>query len=179
MKRTLIVLALLALGLAAPAAAKGPDKATVTGPGLEKPLVFRSNGDPEPSTRFGTLVEAVGLIPAVFEQTPNPMLARKPAGALGPRYRVVYRVPGPNDERDEIVQDVYPYATDGPVSYLEPGQRIFGGDHRTHGGWFAASATLRDDLIALGFPKRGPEAADSSARGRTWSLLATLLGGVR
>jgi len=55
------------------------------------------------------LAEAAGFFPASFGE-PDMMLDRRPAGNLGPRYRVEYRVPGPDDDELRIVQDLYPYA---------------------------------------------------------------------
>src|SRR5207302_3297681 len=118
MKRTLVVL-LAALVLPAVAAAKGPSKAEVSGPGLGKPLVV--TGAEATGTPLMTLAESAGFFPAVYGQSPDPMVTR-PKGDLGPRYSVVYRVPGPNRTVSTIRQDLYPYAKPFPVSYMNPGQ---------------------------------------------------------
>jgi len=79
------------------------------------------------------------------------MLSTRPQGALGPRYTITYAMPGPSGV-DELRQDLYPYAKPSPVTYLEPGQGFFGTE-RTVGGWYVASATLKDELVAAGLPE--------------------------
>jgi hypothetical protein len=154
-------LVLAALAVAAAAAAKGPDRATITGPGLDEPIAFASSGDPAAGSRFGSFVQDTGFFPALFGQTPDPMLDKRPARELGPRYTVVYRVPGPNNELDRIRQDLYPYAKGGPVTYTPPGQTFFGSD-KTRGGWFVASPTLKETLVAAGLPATPPAAGGGS-----------------
>ena len=85
MKRTLIV-ALVALAVPAVAAAKGPSKAEISGPGLGKPLVV--TGAEAPGTPLMTLAESTGFFPAVYGQSPDPMLDSRPKGTLGPKYSV-------------------------------------------------------------------------------------------
>ena len=156
MKRTVFLISTLALVLAAPAAAKGPDQATITGPGLEgdNQIVFGSKGDPAAGTPFGVLVENTGFFPGVFGQSPSPMLAGRPDGDLGPRYVIAYRVPGPNNELDAIRQDLYPYAAGGPVTYMKPGQPVFGNE--TLGGWYRATESFKQTLVSMGLPKSAP-----------------------
>jgi hypothetical protein len=179
MKRLVFLLSTLALALAGPAAAKGPDQATITGPGLDGgKIVFRSGGgDPTRGSKFFQFVENVGFFPAVFRQTPDPMLDKRPAGRLGPRYRVVYRVPGPDGGNATVRQDVYPYASIGVVSYMKPGQSVFDGRERTRGGWYVAGRASRGILVSSGFPSTSPGGGDGSS----WldpvsnSLLVTVL----
>ena len=82
----------------------------------------------------------------------------RPGGDLGPRYRVVYRVPGPSGS-STVVQDVYPYART-PVTFMRPGQRFWGGA-RTHGGWFVSEPRLKAMLVAAGLPESRPSPAAS------------------
>jgi hypothetical protein len=177
MKRLVLVLSTLALALAGPAAAKGPDEATITGPGLDGGIVYRSGGgDPEEGSPFFDFVENVGFFPSVFRQTPDPMLDKRPAGRLGPRYKVVYRVPGPDGGNATIRQDLYPYSSLGVVSYMKPGQSVFGGREHTRGGWFVAGHASKSVLVAGGFPRSTP-----SGGGGSWfdpvagSVLATVV----
>jgi hypothetical protein len=152
MKRLLFVLA--AATLLAPAAlAKGPSEARVTGPGLSKALAFKGMGD------SSALTEQAGFFPAVFGQSPDPMIQR-PAGKLGPRYTIRYVVPGPYSKSYRITQDLYPYAKGGVVTYLKPGQPIF--DMKTRGGWFPAGAALKETLVRAGLPKAAPRVSSSS-----------------
>jgi hypothetical protein len=166
MKRLVLLSSTLAfaLALAAPAAAKGPDQATVTGPGLDGgKVVFRSGGgDPNVGSKFMAFVESVGFFPAMFETVPNPMLEKRPDGSLGPRYKVVYRVPGPNGDNATIKQDLYPYAFAGVVSYMKPGQPFFGGSEKTRGGWFVAGHPTKSTLVAAGFPSSAPSGGGGS-----------------
>ena len=148
----LALAAVAALVLAAAALAKGPDRATVSGPGLANPLVIRGSGEFGGVSPLGRLVTAAGFFPAAFGQTPSPMLAGRPAGGLGPRYTITYRVPGSHGAA--IRQAVYPYARPVPVTWMRPGQRIY--DARTLGGWFRGTRDLKRVLVQAGLPAREP-----------------------
>jgi hypothetical protein len=140
-----------ALVLAATAQAKGPSAATIDGPGTGGGISFGGDGEPGSGAPLGNLSDQSGLFPAAFAQTPDPMLAERPKGDLGPRYTITYRLPGPNGGESTIRQDLYPYASNGPVTYTAPDQRFFGTE-RTHGGWFQASPALKDTLVKAGLP---------------------------
>jgi hypothetical protein len=183
MKRLVLLSSALALGLAlaGPASAKGPDQATITGPGLAGgTIVFRSGGgDPEAGTSFFQFVENVGFFPAVFRRSPDPMLDKRPNGSLGPRYKVVYRVPGPDNDTATVRQDLYPYASAGVVSYMKPGQSVFGGREHTRGGWFVAGTATKSVLVAAGFPTTAPSGGGGSwfdPVTSPWLVLVVLLG---
>jgi hypothetical protein len=154
MRRYLIAAALFALVLPVVAAAKGPESASVSGPGLEGTLDIRGNGE-GPGTALGTLTNSGGFFAQMFGQTPDPTLATRPAGKLGLRYTVVYLVPGPNGGSSRVVQFVYPYAKPVPLTYMKPGQR-FWGTERAHGGWFQASPAMKKLLVRAGLPARAP-----------------------
>jgi hypothetical protein len=149
--RGLLVTGLVTALLALPAVAwaKGPIGAHIDGPGLAAPITLRGEGESGNGTRFGALVDEAGFFPAAFEQTPNPMQAKPPAGDLGPRYVITWLVPGPSAE-DRVEQEAYPFAKAGPVTYMAPGQRFM--DTRTSGGWFPAPDSLRRRLVELGVP---------------------------
>ena len=90
-------------------------------------------------------------------------------------FTVTYTVPGPDNDTFTITQNVYPYASSGPVTYLAPGQPIF--DMTTRGGWFQAGPDLKATLVAAGLPE---SAARSSSDGTSFptttvSLLAFAL----
>ncbi|TML51616.1 MAG: hypothetical protein E6G15_12295, partial [Actinobacteria bacterium] len=96
MKRLSFVLVLLAaLALPVTAAAKGPDQASISGPGLGKTIVLGGSGE-SMQTALGQVAMLAGFFPAAFQESPDPMLDRAPAKQLGPKYRIHYRVPGPN-----------------------------------------------------------------------------------
>src|SRR5262249_26850306 len=127
---------LLAAAVLAPAAlAKGPSAATITGPGLDHALSVKGT---EMSGRLGDLTTYSGFFPAAFGQEPSPMLDRRPAN-LGPRYTIRYVVPG--GAIFHLTQDLYPYARGGAVTYMKPGQKIFGMSAR--GGWFRGGVDLK------------------------------------
>lgn len=145
----------LALVLAPAALAKGPSAATITGPGLASPLKVDGYGEGDTTTPLGILVSEAGFFPQVFGQSPSPLLRSRPAGTLGSRYVVTYEVPGPSSDGDRIRQDLYPYASSGVVSYMEPNQLFWGGQH-TVGGWMRGTPGLRAKLVAAGLPRVDP-----------------------
>jgi hypothetical protein len=162
MKRLILTLALVSLALPTAALGKGPSAATIDGPGGGGGITF--TGCCEPGSPTMNLAEQAGFFPAVFRQTPDPMLDQRPKGDLGPKYTITYTVPGPNNDSWTIKQDVYPYAPSGAVTYMKPGQDIFeiGG---TRGGWFQAGPDLKQTLVAAGLP-----ASASGATSHGWSF---------
>jgi hypothetical protein len=165
---------LAAVLVPAAALAKGPIEASVEGPGLSSPLTFTGSGEAAmaPGQPQMQLAEATGFFPAAFRQVPDPMLDRQPAGRLGPRYVIEWRVPGPDENEFRIVQDLYPYAKPGAVTYMKPGQPLFetGG---TRGGWFVASPQLEATLVAAGLPAESPGNGDASQF--PWTIVGALL----
>jgi hypothetical protein len=177
MKRMLFLVAIAALVLPAVAVAKGPSAAQVNGPGDGGGISFTGDGE-SGGTPLGDLTEQAGFFAATFGQEPDPMLAGRPKGDLGPKYTISYAVPGPNNELDTIRQDVYPYAKGGPVTYTQPGQKFFGTEE-TRGGWYQASAQLRETLVAAGLPKAAPSGG-TSGDGSSFSgaeLVSVLVAG--
>ena len=150
MKRLLLLVAVAALAAPTAALAKGPDEATITGPGLDKAITIR--GAETEGSPMMTFADAAGFFPAAFGQQPNPMLPGRPKGDLGPRYTITYNVPGGEGQSWTLKQDLYPYAVPA-VTYMKAGQEIF--DMTTQGGWWA-NAALKDQLVALGLPKSPP-----------------------
>ena len=165
MRRRLVATLVLGVALALPAAAagKGPESASLSGPGLDRALPVGGDGEMGPGTPLGALVNFGGFFAQMYGQTPDPLVKVRPSGNLGPGYRVTYLVPGPNGVRSRVVQDVYTYAEPRPVTYMQPGQR-FWGTERTLGGWFRAPATLRRTLVQAGLPMRPPQAAGFPTR---------------
>jgi hypothetical protein len=157
MNRLILTLVIAALVLPATALGKGPTAATMDGPGGGGAITFGGDGE-SGGTPLGDLTQQSGLFPAVFGQEPNPMLASRPKGDLGPKHTITYTVPGPNNEIFRIRQDVYPYANPAPVTYMEPGQKIF--DMETRGGWFQAGPELKETLVSAGLPSN-PSASGS------------------
>jgi hypothetical protein len=147
----------LAAVLAGQAAAKGPTKVTITGPGLSHAIVLGGDAEGTMSSRFGRLVEQSGWFPQVFQQSPDSTSRVRPPGRLGPRYDAVYVVPGPNGTVATVRQQLYPYAAAGPITYVRPAQPVFPtSGTTTHGGWYRSPVALRRTLASLGFPARAP-----------------------
>jgi hypothetical protein len=154
MRRYVVAAAVVALVLPAVAAAKGPVSVTISGPGLDRSLAIAGDGE-GPGTALGTLAAASGYFPQMFGQSPDPTLASRPKATLGPRYRAVYLVPGPNDVQSRVVQLIYPYAKPVALTFMKPGQRFWEG-RRAHGGWYRASARLKAVLVRAGLPATRP-----------------------
>jgi hypothetical protein len=172
MLRRLIVVTALAAGmsisaaitLATPALAKGASQARITGPGLAHAIVVSGNGEPGQPGVLDTLATQTRLFAVMFG--PNvpvpPQLRPRPAAAsLGPRYTIIYTVPGqfqlPGKQFGRIRQDLYPRAVGGPVIYTPPRQP--GGPVPVF-GWFRASRYLPRTLAKLGIrPRPGVQAA--------------------
>jgi hypothetical protein len=167
MRTRTIALAVLAAALALPAAAaaKGPDRASISGPGLKGSVPIRGDGESGAGTPLGDLVQFGGYFAATFGQQPDPMQKTRPKGELGPRYTIVYRGPGPAPKPDRLVQYVYPYAQPDPVTYMPPGQRFWVTQH-TRGGWFDADVLLKRTLVRLGLPATAP--APGGGGGLPW-----------
>src|SRR4051812_45454076 len=85
-----------ALLLPSAAAAKGPESASVTGPGLERSMAVAGQGELGQGTPLGALVDAGGFFAQMYGQTPDPTSRLRPPGTLGAHYRIAYVVPGPN-----------------------------------------------------------------------------------
>ena len=161
-----VAVALGALALSAAAHGKGASAAEIAGPGLDEPIVMNGTWN-----EIGRIAEAGGFYAAAFRQEPNPLLAEPPPGDLGPRYTITFFMPGPTGETDELVQDVYPYAKPGPVTFTAGGQRFFG-DRETSEGWFVAAPVLESYLVGAGLPESAPAADDSSF---PWDVVVPLV----
>ena len=103
MNRLLFLLAAAAFVLPAAASAKGPSEATITGPGLGKPI--KISGTETTGSPMMDLADAAGFFPAAFGQQPDPMIAR-PKGDLGPKYEITYEVPTGIDRLTTDLSDV-------------------------------------------------------------------------
>lgn len=157
MKRSLLLAVVVALALAGPAPAKWIDRVTITGPGVERPIV----------TGGEFLFDSSGFYAATFGPSTD-LLPAAPIKRLGPRYTVLYSLPGP--ERVRVRQDLYPYAAGGPITYTPPGQPLYDGQ-RTRGGWYAGGRDLKDALASIGLPRAAPAPRDRDRQ--LWVLAPT------
>ena len=93
-------------------------------------------------------------------------------GAVSPspraRYRITYAMPGPDAVVNQLRQDLYPYATPEPVTYMKPGQAYFGSE-KTVGGWYISGPSLKNQLVRLGLPETPPAGNGFDA---PWPILA-------
>ena len=133
------------------AGAKGPIAATITGSGLVSPLEL-SYRNAESRVAMQQLTTHGDFFRQAFTSIKGGQAPKRPAASLGPRYVVVYTVPGPGGN-SFLRQHLYPYATVGAVTYMPKGQR-FWGTRRTRGGWSRGSHALTDALVAAGLPPR-------------------------
>jgi hypothetical protein len=152
MRRPMLLAAALTALLLFPAAAaaKGPSAATISGPGLAHALTIDGYGEGDSTSPLGILVTEAGFFAQAFEQTPVATTRSRPADRLGPRYDVKYTVPGPNGD-STLRQALYPYAVNGPASYMTPGQK-FWDTQSAPGGWYRGTAALKRMLVKAGLP---------------------------
>ncbi len=171
MRRSMLLAAALTALLLFPAAAtaKGPSAATISGPGLAHALTIDGYGEGANTSPLGILVNETGFFAQAFQQTPSATTRSRPADRLGPRYDVKYTVPGPNGD-STLRQALYPYAVNGPASYMTPGQKLWG-TQSVPGGWYRGSDTLKAMLVKEGLPATAP-ATRVRARGRTVAVAA-------
>jgi hypothetical protein len=156
MRRYLVGVAAVAAALSLPAAAaaKGPSSASISGPGLDRQLAVAGDGELGTGTPLGALVSFGGFMAQMYGQTPAATQKAQPkSSVLGPRYRIVYIVPGPNAIQSRVVQVFYPYAKPVPLTYMKPGQAYWG-TRETVGGWFRSSTALTRALVSVGLPRR-------------------------
>ncbi|HEX2433641.1 MAG TPA: hypothetical protein VHI55_06780 [Gaiellaceae bacterium] len=174
MRRLFIIVLVASFALPATALGKGPSAASIDGPGGGGGITFTGYGESAGSS-LGDLTLLAGFFPAALGQEPSPMLPGRPKGELGPRYTITYTVPTGTGVADRIRQDLYPYAVGAPMTYMEPGQKLFG--QETPGGWFQADRHLKELLVSTGLPPKAPEApAPAASPGRSFPLdLAALV----
>lgn len=158
MRRIWVLLTIAALAMPTAASAKGPASATIEGPGIDGGTKVPGSGE-NVGTPLGDLTKYAGFFPAVYGGDPqNPTSKDRPKGDLGPRYTVTYSLPA-GEETVAIRQDMYPYANP-PVTYTEPGQKVYEG-RVTPGGWYTKGIpVLRVRLIQAGLLASTPPTMD-------------------
>ena len=124
------------VGTAGAASAKGASVVTISGPGLAQPIrLDQVSGPAAPNPN--DLATATGALLVASGASHASVVAERPAGRLGPRYRVTYEIlTGPNETKS-LVQFVYPFARAGFVTHTPAGQRVF--DKRTRSGWYVST----------------------------------------
>lgn len=184
MLRRFIILTSLAAGtaiavtaaLATPALAKGATRASITGPGLSRPVIVSAQGEalPGETGALSSLAGQTGLFMVLFGAGngtpggPSPLRTPPAAASLGPKYTVTYTVPGvtpgPGQADGQIRQYLYPRAAGGPVICTLPGQQGFGQPLQAT-GWLRGTPQLTATLTRLGVPASAafPSAPGSAA----------------
>jgi hypothetical protein len=189
MPRRFIALISLAAGaaiavtvaLATPALAKGTTQASITGPGLARPVTVSvaagSEALPGQGDTLSSLADQTGLFTVLFgpnigdvyvPDEPSRLRTPPAAATLGPTYTITYTVPGitpaPGQPSGQIRQDLYPRAAGGPVIYTPPGQEGFGQTLQAT-GWLRGTPQLTATLTRLGIPAGTslPSAPNSAA----------------
>ena len=171
MRRRFIVLTLFSAGtalavtatVATPALAKGATQASITGPGLTRPLTVSAQGEalPGEGDTLSSLAVQTGLFTVLFgsdgstPDEPSPLPTPPAAASLGPKYTITYTVPGvtpgPGQANGQIRQNLYPRAAGGPVIYTPPGQQGFGQPLQAS-RWLRGTPRLTVTLTRLGVP---------------------------
>jgi MYXO-CTERM domain-containing protein len=154
------------------ASAKGPSEASIEGPGLSGAVSLSGY---EGSGTLGDFLQRGGFFPAVFARAHDPMQDTRPKGELGPKYVVTYVMPGPNNEEDVLLQDVYPYGQPEAVTYMEPGQ-LFWTTRETRGGWFVGGLGLTNTLVDAGLPA-SPPATVGDEPSFPWTVVGPVAAG--
>jgi hypothetical protein len=140
------------VGVAAPAAAKGPTGVTITDPaGHSTHLPANPEGLSHGETM--ELAEDMGLWEAIEPR--GEALPADPPVHPGREFRVEWTLLGPGDDGQVdpddvmVIQSLYPQARGGPLVHTEAGQEV--GESTTAGGWYRASSRLPHTLETLGW----------------------------
>ena len=151
-----IVVVVLALSTGV-AGAKGPSGGELTGDGLAAPIAL-SGGE---GTGAGDgLIMQTGFFAAAFREVPDPMLDARPAGELGPKLTITWRL-SPAPGADALTQDIYPYADGGRSRTW---RRVSGSTrpNRRAAAGTARLPALLTTLQQLGVPPRAVLIANTS-----------------
>ncbi len=161
MRRTFFILvgAIFAMtALAAPASAKGVISLTITGTGLDAPIVVAGDPTSDKWLQATKLSTAARMYPQAIPDASVPPSAERPERS-GPRYVVTYTL----DERGTtFVQHLYPYAVPQPVVFAPEGQRWIDG-RESRSGWVQPTPELARLLRDLGVPPQETQTGQSTS----------------
>ena len=169
--RTVRLLAALAaatavwIGAADPAAAKGPKEATLTGPGIDEPVVIHISGDATIDASGASFHLGLALtdMTSVYVWPSETSQTSAPDGDLGAKYTLTWTMLAPSDidpEDYEVVQELYPSTPSGPWIHTLSSPATM-----THEGWYMAADEMPAILGALGeqdTPRMKPASTSSS-----------------
>ena len=142
----------LVLCLQGPASAKSLDltRAELSGPGINGPVVL-DRAD------LGGISEAGSPLAVALARLQAPKRAAPDVSDFGPQYRLTFILEAglaPDTRSQRVATRFYPYAADGPLFYVPPGQG-FEVDGRPAAGWERLPSPLLARLRDHGLP---PEA---------------------
>lgn len=152
--------AVVTVATADPAAAKGLAEGVVEGEGLDDPIeldfgTLDELGLDHRDFGFDEMVHGAGDIPA----PPAVLLEAAPTSSLGPELRVTWNVYG---QRGKVAQDLYPYASGGPLLHTLSGQMYH--DYEMRSGWFVADQELLTSLQEVGLPEEAELVENAAAK---------------
>ncbi|HEY3142975.1 MAG TPA: hypothetical protein VGJ86_17685 [Acidimicrobiales bacterium] len=176
---TLAATVVAVIGFGGTAWAKGPQSASITGPGLDEPIELTMQGGD------GNQIVRLMALSGVWEgsETGGPeRLSSKPTGDLGSKYTVIWSILVPNNDgqlEDRVAyrKDIYPDAAGGPVIYT-PAQEDTGVGVGTT-GWARGTAGLWRVLGEVGVPvaDRPVPSTPEAPAGDPWWVPGALLAG--
>ena len=154
--------------LATPAPAKGTTQASITGPGLARPVIVSAAAGSEAlpgqrdalsslasQARLFTVLSGPDTGDGYMPGKPSRLRTPPAAATLGPKYTVTCTVPGitpaPGQASGQIRQYLYPHAAGGPVICTPPEQQGSGQPLQAT-GWLRGTPQLTATLTRLGAP---------------------------
>ena len=166
--------ALFVIGLGGQATAKDyltPVRASITGPGLTRPLVLTDPDGPWGTGDAGARLRLLAA-EALFGKSLEGSEVPSEAGDLGPRYSIAWTLKDffGNKPTLRVRQDLYPQARAGPVLRIRPHE----GPGRLRAGWVEAHPVLLTNLRGWGFPARPANRA--APEPEDWLGLVLLVG---
>jgi hypothetical protein len=149
-RAVLCLLSALAVVLtAAPAEAKGPTDALLTGPGIDQPIDLRQEVE---GMTFWDLADRLSYSVTFDGHPPSPPVLENPNRDLGPAYPLRWSGPGPGEDFAVTVV-LYPWADDGARLYVPPGQTTLSGSP-TEEFWLPLRPDAVNALRKVGLPPR-------------------------
>ena len=149
-RAVLCLLSALAVVLtAAPAEAKGPTEALLTGPGIDQPIDLRQEVE---GMTFWDLADRLGYFVSIDGHAPVDPTLDKPTGAVGPAYPLRWSGPGPGEDFAVTVV-IHPWAEGGARLYVPPDQATLTGS-TTEEFWLPLRPDAVTALLEVGLPPR-------------------------
>ena len=158
-----VVAGALVVGLAGPAAAKGPTGVSVAVDGGEPVELTGVRGGASDGAMFESLAEDLGVweLGAVGAGIGGPegRMSESPTAELGPSVTVLWATydatPAAPGEPPQVIQTLYPLAEGGPLVHTAAGQPLHPGV-TTIGGWVRAPEAVIDTLARAGVEQGTP-----------------------